>query len=227
MTEKLFLNNSVFSVYALHDKVQIKKAVDFAISSHQDQLRQSGEPYITHPLKVAEILLNLKVIPVITLSGILHDVLEDTEKTFKDLENMFGFHVAKIVNTVSKSRKIEILDHGSEEERKLLHHQFLDTIKDPMATLVKIADRLHNMRTLEFTDQEKKVRKSLETIKMYYPLALEVGLPDIAEELLVISKKYLEHDKVLKAIEISKQYEEEIKDKGYHKNAIDHCVMEI
>lgn len=222
-----FNSLEIFSKYSLHDKVQITKAVEFSRRAHDGQLRQSGEEYFTHPFAVAKILMELKTIPVIVIAGLLHDVLEDTKVNFHEMHTEFGFHIAKIVNTVSKSRKIEILDHGSDGERKILHHQFLDTIKDPMATLVKIADRLHNMRTLNFTRAEKQKRKSLETIKMYYPLAREVGITNVAEELKSISEKYLEKSELEMAFEQSKSYEKEILEKGYHKNALDHCVMDI
>jgi GTP pyrophosphokinase len=222
-----FSDLPIFDKYSVHDRVQIERAFSFAKKAHDGQLRQSGEDYFVHPYEVARVLMQLRAIPVIVISGLLHDVLEDTEVPFEELHNDFGFHIAKIVNTVSKSRKIEILDHDSDQERKLLHHQFLDTIKDPMATLVKVADRLHNMRTLNFTKPEKQRRKSIETIKMYYPLAKEIGVSRVANEFKEIASAYLDEKDLDHALDLSKQYDREIQEKGYHKNAIDHCVMEI
>ena len=217
----------IYQHYATHDKTQIMRAFEYAKKSHEGQKRKSGEPYIVHPIAVTEIVMHLNVIPEIVISALLHDVLEDTPINFEDIHHDFGFHIAKIVNTLSKSHKIQILDHDTDEERKLLHHQFLELIKDSKAAIIKVADRLNNIRTLDHLSKEKQVRISLETIKMYVPLAYEMGIFDISKELHNTAQQYLSEGEYEHAKALSQIYEKEIQSKGYHKDAIDKCVMEI
>ncbi len=226
-SKNIFSSFPIYQQYSIHDKFQIARALDFAEKAHSKEKRENGDDYITHPIAVAKIIMELNVIPEIVISALLHDVLEDTPVNFEEMHHEFGFHIAKIVNMLSKSYKIKILDHNSDEERKLLHHYFLETISDPKAAIIKIADRLHNMRTLEYTKVEKQKRKSLETIKIYVPLALEMGLPEISKELEEIAKKYLTKEEYVRAKEVSINYDKEIQEKGYHKNAIEKCVMEV
>ncbi len=219
-----FNNIENFKKFTLEEKIQILKALDYAKKKHANQKRNTGEDYIIHPYYVALILLEQNLLPCIIVAGILHDVLEDTKTSFEDLEKEFGFDVAKTVNAVSKSRKIQLFQHESDEERKGLHHLYLDTIKNPKSALIKIADRLHNMRTLEFKEKDRQKIKSEETVKMYVPLAKEMWALKIAEELKELSLKYLTKDEYDLAVAHSKLYEKEIIEKWHHKNAIDQCI---
>jgi len=222
MTSELI---KISDLYSTHDRVQILKALDFMKKAHNSQKRQSGEKYEIHPIAVANIVIEKKVIPEIIIAALLHDVLEDTSVTFDEMYHEFGFQIAKIVNMLSKSHKIKIIEHGSDLERKLLHHQFLETIKDPRSAIIKVADRYHNISTLEYLSTEKKTRISTETIKIYVPLAYEMGLSDLSTDLEQKSKKYLSEEQYLQAKKISKNYDQEIREKGYHKNAIEKCVL--
>ncbi len=227
MEQNPFKDIFIFKHYSTHDKMQVIKALDFAKNAHKSQKRANGDPYIVHPIAVAKIVLELKAIPEITEASLLHDTIEDTSVNFEDIHHEFGFHVAKIVNTVSKSHKIQLLEHNSEEERKALHHMFLETIKDPKSALVKVADRLNNIRTIDALTAEQENRISRETIKAYVPLAFEMGIPKIAEELHNLAKKHLDKKAYNHALEVMKKYDQEIKEKGYHKDAIDHCAFEF
>lgn len=173
------------------DENLIRKAFDFALEAHKNDLRASGEPYFDHPYEVAMIIA--KEIPLDDISiasALLHDVLEDTEITYETLVQHFNPTIAEIVDGVTKIGGV-IRDHDAsqaENYRKLL----LSMVKDIRVILVKFADRLHNMRTLEFLSREKQIRIAKETMQIYVPFAHRFGLAQIRWELEDLSFKYLD-----------------------------------
>ncbi|MGB9665051.1 MAG: RelA/SpoT family protein [Ignavibacteria bacterium] len=175
------------------DENLIRKAFDFALQAHKNDLRASGEPYFDHPYEVAMIIA--KEIPLDDISiasALLHDVLEDTEITYETLVQHFNPTIAEIVDGVTKIGGV-IRDHDAsqaENYRKLL----LSMVKDIRVILVKFADRLHNMRTLEFLSREKQIRIAKETMQIYVPFAHRFGLAQIRWELEDLSFKYLDPD---------------------------------
>jgi GTP pyrophosphokinase len=165
------------------DKALIESAAEFAKTMHEGQTRASGEPYYTHPLEVAGILADMKMDVATILTAILHDTLEDTPATYKELSAKFGKEVADLVNGVSKLTKIEsqtVEGKQAENFRKLV----LAMSEDIRVLLVKLADRLHNMRTLgAFNKPEKQRRIARETLEIYAPLAERIGMHKVKEEL--------------------------------------------
>ena len=167
----------------------IRKAFDIALDAHKDQRRKSGEPYIYHPIEVAKIVANEIGLGATSIAcALLHDVIEDSEYTHEDLEKIFGSKIAKIVNGLTK---ISVMNHQnisiqSENYRKLL----LTLSEDFRVILIKIADRLHNMRTLESMRPDKQKKIASETVYIYAPLAHRLGLYNIKSELEDLSLKY-------------------------------------
>ena len=166
----------------------IQKAYSVAFYAHQDQKRRDGSDYISHPLEVAKILLDLKMDSDSICSALLHDVLEDCDVTKNNLNKLFGSDVAEIVDGVSKLGKLD-MKSGSEREVNNLQKMMLAMSKDVRVVLVKICDRLHNMRTIEHLPRFKQIQKSKETIELYGPLALRIGMQDIRSELEDLSFK--------------------------------------
>jgi GTP pyrophosphokinase len=156
------------------DFVLIQKAYDFASKAHQGQLRKSGEPYLIHPLAVAMTLARLRLNSTTIAAGLLHDVADDTPITIKDIEKEFGQEIAFLVDGVSKLGKIKY--HGAEGQAVKLRKMFLAMAKDIRIVLVKLADRLHNLRTLKYLPPEKQRRIALETLEIYAPLADRLGI---------------------------------------------------
>jgi len=173
------------------DAAAVANAADFAKTMHEGQTRASGEPYYTHPLEVAGILADMKMDTTTILTAILHDTLEDTPATYKELSTKFGKEVADLVNGVSKLTKIEsqtVEGKQAENFRKLV----LAMSEDIRVLLVKLADRLHNMRTLgAFANPDKQRRIARETIDIYAPLAERIGMHKVKEELEDLSFSYL------------------------------------
>jgi len=169
----------------------IEKAYDFALSAHKSQRRHSGDPYISHPLAVADILLSLKLDTSTIVTGLLHDTLEDTLITENELKDKFGEEVVKLVNGVTKLSKIETYTENkfqAENFRKLI----LAMSKDIRVLLVKLADRLHNMRTIQFIPEEnRRKRIASETIEIYAPLAGRLGMHEFKDELEDLSFQIL------------------------------------
>lgn len=179
------------SGYMNTEHVQIvKKAYQFASICHKNQYRQSGEPYIIHPIQVASILASLKMDPETISAGLLHDVVEDTGAELSDIRELFGHDIELIVDGVTKLGKIKYKSNKeqlAENHRKLL----LAMCKDIRVMIVKLADRLHNMRTLEHLRPDKQRRISRETLEIYAPLADRLGIGTIKWELEDISLRYL------------------------------------
>ena len=161
---------------------KIQKAYSVAFYAHINQKRRDGSKYISHPEEVAKILLDLKMDTDSICSALLHDVLEDCDVTKNNLNNLFGPDVAEIVDGVSKLGKLD-MKSGTEREVNNLQKMMLAMSKDVRVVLVKICDRLHNMRTIEHLPRFKQLQKSKETIELYGPLALRIGMQDIRSEL--------------------------------------------
>ena len=165
------LIKKVKSYNKFFDPVTLTKAFNFALNAHKHQKRDAGEPYIIHPVAVADILTELKLDSATITTGLLHDTIEDTRATYDSVKEEFGQEVADLVNGVTKISALEekaVENSKAENLRKLI----LATSKDIRILLVKLADRLHNMRTLSsIKDESKKIRKAKETMEIYAPLA--------------------------------------------------------
>ena len=206
------------------DLNDIKRAYKMSYDAHADQLRKSGEPYIIHPVHVSMILLDLGMDSESIIAGLLHDTIEDTVYTYEDIEEAFGTTVAKLVNGVTKLLQIEYKKDGirnqnlqAENYRKM----FLAMADDVRIIVIKMADRLHNMRTLNYMTAEKQKRKAQETMDIYAPLALRLGISRVRNELEDLSFKYLEP-------EAYNDLAEKIKRKQIQRqNMIDDMVIEL
>jgi len=165
------------------DEAKIKKAIEFAVKYHGMQQRESGAPYYSHPLEVAEIIAEMRLDTDSIVTAILHDTIEDTDLTLEEIEQTFGKDVAKLVDGVTKLTKIKFHEDNArqaENFRKLL----IALSDDIRVLLIKLADRLHNMRTIDFiSNREKKKRIALETLELYAPLAERIGMQQIKTEL--------------------------------------------
>ena len=182
---------------------KIAQAYDFCCEAHKDQTRKSGEPYAIHPISVALEVSHLNIDEASIVAALLHDVVEDTQSTKNDIINYFGTEVANIVDGTTKLEKIKFSQKDIrqvENFRKL----FLAISKDVRVLIVKLCDRVHNMRTLEFQTPEKQQNIALETMEIYAPLAERVGLQRIKNELQDLSFKILnpkEYDYIAKQVE--------------------------
>lgn len=169
----------------------VHAAFDFAISHHGVQLRESGEPYIVHPVKVAEILATMEMDQTTIVAALLHDCIEDTGVTFDNVAEKFGVDVANLVDGVTKLDGIEFRTKD-EQKAESLRKMFFAMAKDIRVVIIKLADRLHNMRTLKFCKEEKRVRTAKETIEVYAPLANRLGINTIKWELEDLCLRYLD-----------------------------------
>ncbi|MEW6322969.1 MAG: bifunctional (p)ppGpp synthetase/guanosine-3',5'-bis(diphosphate) 3'-pyrophosphohydrolase [Acidobacteriota bacterium] len=169
----------------------LRRAYVFSALEHKGQVRHSGEPYLVHPLEVAGILADLKLDAVCVAAGLLHDVVEDTLTTIDRIRDTFGDDVAHIVEGVTK---ISAIPFSSSEERQVenFRKMLLAMVDDIRVILVKLADRLHNMRTLQFMSEDRRVRTAQETLDIYAPLANRLGMSKVKNELEELCFKYLE-----------------------------------
>jgi relA/spoT family protein len=176
------------------DISMIEKAYELADKAHKDQKRKSGEPYIIHPLCVAKILADLELDKESIIAGILHDVVEDTVFTYDELKDMFGVEVANLVDGVTKLTQLSWDKDKVELQAENLRKMFLAMAKDIRVILIKLADRLHNMRTLQYMKPEKQKEKARETLDIYSPIAQRLGISKIKVELDDLALKYLKPD---------------------------------
>lgn len=203
------------------DEDLVNKAIDYAIEYHGSQIRESGELYFQHPLEVASIIVEMRLDTTSVITALLHDIIEDTDLTLEEIEKVFGSEVAKLVDGVTKLTKIEFQqDHVRQAEnfRKLL----LAMSDDIRVLLVKLADRLHNMRTISFVkSHEKRMRIALETMEIYGPLAERIGIQKIKLELQDLSFAILHPDIHESILERLKKLAQE------GENLVDQIVSEI
>ena len=177
------------------DVSQVQKAYNIAFEAHKEQKRRSGEPYIIHPVSVAIILADMELDKETIVAGILHDVVEDTVMTLEDIEKEFGAEVALLVDGVTKLTQLSYSKDKVEIQAENLRKMFLAMAKDIRVILIKLADRLHNMRTLEYQTPAKQREKARETMDIYAPIADRLGISKIKIELDDLSLMYLEPEK--------------------------------
>lgn len=190
------------------DFSMVEKAYKLAVDAHKEQKRKSGEPYIIHPLKVAYILAELELDMETITAGILHDIIEDTPYTYEDITRLFSEEIAALVDGVTKLGK---LSYTTKEEAQAENYRkmFLAMAKDIRVILIKLADRLHNMRTLNYMTPEKQREKAQETLDIYAPLAHRLGISKIRSEMEDLCFKYLNPDAYFDlAAKIQKKKEE-------------------
>lgn len=182
----------------------VTKAYNLAEEAHKDQRRVSGEPYILHPLAVAQILADMKIDTTTITASLLHDVVEDTSYTLEDIKKMFGKEVAFLVDGVTKLSR---LNYRTKEDQQLnsMRKMFLAMAKDVRVVVIKLADRLHNMRTLCYMRSDKQKRIAQETLEIFAPLAHRLGIFNIKWELEDLSFRYLEPDKYYDLVDQMKQ----------------------
>ncbi len=199
----------------------IERAYKLAKDAHKDQKRKSGEPYLTHPVCVAIILAQLEMDKETIVGGLLHDVVEDTSYTTQDITDMFSEEVAVLVDGVTKLTQLNYVADKVERQAENLRKMFLAMAKDIRVIIIKLADRLHNMRTMEFMKPEKQKEKSRETLDIYSPIADRLGIAKVKVELDDLSLRYLEPEAYR---EIKDQFEEI---KARKKNFIEEIMLEV
>ncbi len=193
------------------DTKLIMKAYNYAVGHHGNQCRRSGEPYIIHPLNVAFILADIGLDDSTICAALLHDVVEDTEATDEDIKREFGEEIAEMVAGVTKlsSMQFETIEERQVEDYRRM---FLAMGKDIRVILIKLADRLHNMRTLKFLKRDRQIANAKETMELYAPLANRLGLYSLKWELEDLSFKYLYPEEYHELVEgINKKREERLK----------------
>src|ERR1700726_3681559 len=178
------------------DPWMVRRAYEIAAERHRDQLRSSGDPYLTHLLEVAHILADMRLDATTLTAALLHDAIEDTEYPVARIEERFGPEVARLVEGVTKISRLNMTapeTRQAENVRKML----LAMVNDVRVVMVKLADRLHNMRTLEFLDSERQQRIARETMDIYAPVANRLGMGLIRGELEDLSFRFLEPEAFL------------------------------
>jgi guanosine-3',5'-bis(diphosphate) 3'-pyrophosphohydrolase len=180
----------------------VERAHQFAASAHEGQLRASGEPYINHPVEVAYYLATLQTDAETLAAGFLHDVPEDTEITIPEIEKRFGREVARLVDGVTKLSKFGSARSMEEQQAENIRKMFLAMAEDVRVVIIKLADRLHNMRTLQYLPADKQARIAHQTMEIYAPLAHRLGMWQIKWELEDLSFKYIDPEKYRQLVEM-------------------------
>ena len=221
--EELFakLIETVKRYHPSSDLAVIEKAYHVADKMHEGQKRKSGEPYIIHPLCVAIILAELELDKETIVAGILHDVIEDTEMTYEDVSREFSEEVAILVDGVTKLTQLDLSQDKIEIQAENLRKMFLAMAKDIRVILIKLADRLHNLRTMQYQSPQKQIEKSRETMDIYAPIAHRLGISRIKIELDDLSMQYLYPEEY-------KQLKEEVSVRLHaSEDFINHMVEEV
>ena len=202
------------------DGKTIHAAFDYALKMHGAQARESGEPYVVHPLKVAEILADMEMDQTTIVAALLHDCIEDTKASYDNIEQNFGADVARLVDGVTKLDGIEFRTKD-EQKAESLRKMFFAMAKDIRVVIIKLADRLHNMRTLKFCNEAKRVRTAKETIEVYAPLANRLGINSIKWELEDLCLRYLDPESYYDLVDrVSMRRQERME-------AIDHIIDKL
>lgn len=183
------------------DETEIRSAYELARVNHQGQKRNSGEDYIIHPLHVAMILADMNMDSATIIAGLLHDTIEDTSVTYEDIEKKFGKEIAELVDGVTKLKKLNYKSKA-EKQAENIRKMVLAMAKDIRVIIVKLADRLHNMRTLEYMTEAKKIEKATETLEIYAPIADRLGMSRVKWELEDLSLRYLDPDEYYKLVDM-------------------------
>ena len=202
------------------DGKTIHAAFDYALKMHGAQARESGEPYVVHPLKVAEILADMEMDQTTIVAALLHDCIEDTKASYDNIEQTFGADVASLVDGVTK---LDVIEFRTKDEQKAesLRKMFFAMAKDIRVVIIKLADRLHNMRTLKFCNEAKRVRTAKETIEVYAPLANRLGINSIKWELEDLCLRYLDPESYYDLVDrVSMRRQERME-------AIDHIIDKL
>jgi GTP pyrophosphokinase len=204
----------VSSSYTDQEIMRLKKAYVFAAHAHKGQIRRSGEPYLSHPLEVANMLADMKMDATTLVAGILHDVLEDTEVTAPEIENNFGKEAAHLIEGITKISLVEV---SSPESRKAesIRKIILAMTDDVRVIFIKLADRIHNLKTLKFLPENKQKQIAWETLEIYAPIANRLGMGRIKAELEDLSFRYVDPDNYFKIASLvdplKKKAEKELK----------------
>ncbi len=205
------LEKTVKNYHPSDDLAMIRRAYDLAKKAHKGQKRRSGEPYLTHPVCVAIILAQLEMDKETIVGGLLHDVIEDTKYTYDDITEMFSEEIAILVDGVTKLTQLNYSADKVEVQAENLRKMFLAMAADIRVIIIKLADRLHNMRTMQFMPPEKQKEKSRETMDIYAPLADRLGISKVKVELDDLALEYLEPEEFR---ELKKEFEDIKKTKG-------------
>ena len=179
-SEEIF--EKLIEIVQPEDRAVVTKAYEYAKNAHKGQLRKSGEEYITHPLNVALILTEIGLDGTSIVAAILHDCVEDTDVTTEEVASVFGTDVARLVDGVTKLGKI-VYDSKEEAQMEDLRKMFVAMARDIRVIIIKLCDRLHNMRTISFMSEKKQIEKSLESMEIYAPLANRLGMQHVKWEL--------------------------------------------
>lgn len=204
------------------DLDRVKKAYDFANLAHTGQLRKSGEPYISHAVETAMLLISWQMDTDTVMAGLLHDTIEDGGATREDLVSQFGESVAQLVDGVTKISDVRLKGSTEIESIENLRKMILVMAKDLRVVFVKLADRLHNMRTIQYLSPEKQVKFAKETLQIHGPLADRLGMGEIAGELNDLSFQYAYQNDYLNLI---KQTEKLYKDAEFHVEEVRNALM--
>jgi GTP pyrophosphokinase len=198
MLENLLLRIEQYNPNA--DMQLIIKAYNFAEAAQESQVRNSGEKYFVHPFQVALLLADLNMDTATIIAGLLHDVIEDTNISYDKVREEFGEEVADLVDGVTKLKKLQYKTK-QENQAENLRKMVIAMAKDIRVIIVKLADRLHNMRTLEYMTDEKKKEKAIETLEIYAPIAHRLGISKIKWELEDLSLRYLDPENYYSLVE--------------------------